>query len=60
MVVHGDRERALGRLLTDHVLVEDLLDLLGIRIGYRRFGLFPLLLLRKDLILQREMHSLQM
>ena len=31
MVVDGDRERPLGGLLADHVLVEDLVDLARLR-----------------------------
>ena len=30
MVVDGDRERLLGRVLSDHVLVEEIADLLGL------------------------------
>src|SRR5690606_39022941 len=40
MVVHGDRERALGARLANHVLVEDLEDLLGLRqVAARRLRL---------------------
>jgi len=31
VVVDGDRERALGSLLSHHVLVEDVVDLAGLR-----------------------------
>jgi hypothetical protein len=30
VVVDGDRERLLGRVLSDHVLVEEIADLLGL------------------------------
>src|SRR3712207_9112202 len=31
VVVDGDRERALGLVLADHVLLEEVVDLLGLR-----------------------------
>ena len=31
VIVDGDRQRLLGALLTDHVLVEDVVDLFGLR-----------------------------
>src|SRR3954469_25938852 len=53
MVVDRDCQRLLRLLLTDHVLVEDVLDLLGRRyLGYR-LRYLSFLVLRQDLIAQR-------
>src|SRR5205823_5927470 len=50
VVVDRDRERLLRLLLTDHVLIEDVLDLR--RCGYLgdRFGNFALFVFREDLV----------
>ena len=44
MIVNGDRQHLLGTLLTDHVLVENLLDLLRLRqlVAARLAGVFEL------------------
>src|SRR5690606_25923629 len=54
VVVYGNRERFLGLLLTDDVLVEHVLDLT--RGGYARYRFrgFALLLLREDLVAERD------
>src|SRR5690606_25114565 len=54
VVVDGDGEGALGVLLTDDVLVERFLDLAGSRERRRRAGRLLLLLLREDLVTQRD------
>ena len=54
MVVDGDGEGFLGALLADHVLVEDVLDLLrgrDLRDGFRNFAF---LVLRQDLVAERD------
>ncbi len=50
MVVHGHRQRPLGVVLADHILVQDLLDLHGCGAGDLGFDGFPLLFLRQDLV----------
>jgi len=55
MVVDRDRERLLGRLLSDHVLVEGRLDLVrGGDPGDRLRDDLALLILREDLIAERD------
>ena len=54
VVVHRDGERLLGALLADHILVEDVLDLLGRRDLCDRFRNFALLVLRQDLVAERD------
>ena len=54
MVVDGDGEGLLGLLLPDHVLVEDVLDLLrGGDLG-DRFGDLALFVLGQDLVAERD------
>jgi hypothetical protein len=50
VVVHGDRERLLGALLADDVLIEDVLDLPGGRDLGDRLGDLPLLILGENLV----------
>src|SRR5690606_10546440 len=54
MVVHGDREGTLRVLLADHILVQRVLDLPRRGQRRRRTGRLLLLLLRKDLVAQRD------
>ena len=54
VVVHGHGERLLGVFLADHVLVEDVLDLLRRRDLRDRFRDLALLVLRQDFIAQRD------
>src|SRR3569833_532134 len=48
MVVHGDREHALGMLLADHVVVEDLADFLRRRNSVARLDQRGFVLLADD------------
>jgi len=50
VVVHGDREDLLGGLLADHVLVEERLDLAGLRDGGAAALAVPAGLFRDDVV----------
>ena len=54
VVVDRHRERLLGRLLPDHVLVEHVLDLLRRRDLGHRLRHLALLVLREDLVAERD------
>ena len=54
MIVNGDGQRLLRLLLTDHVLVEDILDLLRRGdLGYR-LSYLALLILRQNLVAESD------
>ena len=54
VIVDGDRQRLLGALLADHVLVQDVLDLLRGRDLRDRFGNFAFFVLCQDLVAERD------
>ena len=54
MVVDGDGEGLLGRLLADHVLVQDVLDLDGRRDFLDRLGNLALLVFLEDFVTERD------
>ena len=60
VVVDGDRERPLGGLLADHVLVQDLVDLLRLRQVLELEASAATVSSSSMISLQRSMHSSQM